>query len=84
MVGTPFSKQSSTNHTSPTSRIPLKQTLFISKIQCIVPEIINTPETPNHPSVYSILASHFPLRILALRKECQWGIVVVSKQQKKH
>ena len=84
MVGTPSSKQSSTNHTSPTNRIPLKQTLFISKIQCTVPEITTTPETPNHPSVNSILASHFPLRILALRIGCQWGIAVVSKQLKKH
>ena len=84
MVGTPFSKQSSTNHTSPTNRIPLKQTLFISKIQYIVPEIMNTPETPNHPSVYSILASHFPLRILAFRRGCQWGTAVASKQLKKH
>ena len=59
-------------------------TFYLSKIQCIVPDIINTPETPNHPSVYSILASHFPLRILALRRGCQWDIAVVSKQLKKH
>ena len=33
-----------------------KITFFISKILCIVPEIINIPENPNHPSVYYIMA----------------------------